>query len=360
MFGAYFKQLLHLGTPDRPAPPPEPDAMSRLASSYQEIQDYVRQETRREETSEGLLTRGDTLRHQELRKQAVLSFRQDVLGLHLRLGTGLTAEQLPRLARMLRAHLPASGPSQTLEEQIDVAVGQRLFLECGRLCWERLEALMRQAEVCWPVPEGLVASRNERELEAVLAQHREEIRQNLLAMSAGACAELLQGEVEVWKHVYPEPGGSLWFQTALKAVGAALRAQLFVAALEAWLWRSQELDQALQRLLQAHVKACQEMAAEPSLADALELSRRIQDLCQHAIPDLVWATIATRLHWEGPGTPTIATLADGLELVDPVCGMSLKAEQVADRAGSGARTVYFCSTSCRRRFESEPAERWQP
>lgn len=352
MFGTFFKQLLHLGAPKKPAAAPEPDALRRLTASYQEIQDYVRQATRREETPEGALTREEADRHQELRRRAVQSFREDVLALHAHLGTGVTAEQLPRLGRMLTAHLLASEPSQSLEEQIEAAVGQRLYLECGRLAWERLEDRMRQAGESWPVPEGLVASRNQRELEPVLAQHREEIRQNLLAMTGPACAELLQGEVSIWRHVYPERSSSLWEQTALKAVGAGLRAQLFVAALEAWLWRSQELDQALQRLLQGHVSACQETAAAPSLADALELSRRIQDLCQHVIPDLVWATVAPRMRAD---SPAIATLADGLELTDPVCGMSLKADQVAERSGYRGQTVYFCSSSCKRRFDSEPA-----
>ena len=130
-----------------------------------------------------------------------------------------------------------------------------------------------------------------------------------------------------------------------------LRAQLFVAALEAWLWRPQELDQAVQKLVLEHVQACQE-PSERSLEGALELSRRIQVLCHQVLPDLVWATVVARLDWTNMSVPS---LAEGLEFTDPVCGMSLSATRVIDRCGFRGQTFYFCSAQCRRQFEQEPA-----
>lgn len=40
---------------------------------------------------------------------------------------------------------------------------------------------------------------------------------------------------------------------------------------------------------------------------------------------------------------------------DPVCGMSVDAATAAVRATHGGRSYYFCSASCRRRFEADPA-----
>ncbi len=349
-FGGFFRRLLADLAPSEP-PTREPDAMTRLAASYEEIQDFVREATRKVETSSGWVTVGEVERQQAQRQEAVRLFREDILAAHHALGTGLAAGQLARLGPMMLAHLQARAGHATLEEQIDAAVGQRLYQECGRLAWQRLEALRTQAGETWPVPESLASSRTSSELETVLEQHQLEIRQLFLARSPADCARLLQGEVDVWCHVYPERRSWLWRQTALQAVGAALRAQLFIAALEAWLWRPQELDQAVQRLVLEHVQACQE-PSEQSLEGALELSRRIHVLCHQVLPDLVWATVAARLDWKDTSVPS---LAEGLEFTDPVCGMSLSATRVSDRCGFRGQTFYFCSAQCRRQFEHEPA-----
>lgn len=229
--------------------------MTRLAASYEEIQDFVRQANRKVETSSGWVTGGEVERKQAQRQEAIRLFREDILAMHHALGTGLEARQLARLGPMLLAHLQARAGHATLEEQIDAAVGQRLYEECGRLAWQRLEVLRTQAGEIWPVPESLASSRTSRELEPVLEQHQLEVRQIFLARSPADCARLLQGEVDVWCHVYPERGSWLWRQTALQAVGAALRAQLFIAALEAWLWRPQELVGLVKQLDQVEAGA---------------------------------------------------------------------------------------------------------
>ncbi|MCE7869195.1 YHS domain-containing protein [bacterium CPR1] len=353
MFGGFFRHLLQGFAPSEAgARPSAPDAMSRLTQSYEEIQSFVRQATQKVETASGWVTAEEAERQRSQRNEAVRLFREDILDCHGRLCTGLSSEQLDRLGAMLVAHLQAQS-SGTLEEQIDAAVGQRLYSECGSLAWGRLEGLRILSGETWPVPESLASSRTVRELEPVLEQHQREVRQLFLHRDPADSARLLVGEVDVWCHVYPERGSWLWRQTALQAVGAALRAQLFVAALEAWLWRPEELDQAVQKLVLEHVQACQE-SAERSLQGALELSRRIQVLCQQVLPDLVWATVAPRLQWEVTSSPTVQSLAQGLEFADPVCGMSLTAARVADRYAYRGQTNYFCSTQCRRKFEQQP------
>lgn len=39
---------------------------------------------------------------------------------------------------------------------------------------------------------------------------------------------------------------------------------------------------------------------------------------------------------------------------DPVCGMSVDPQQAAGASVRGGRTYYFCSTSCRDKFEQAP------
>jgi xanthine dehydrogenase accessory factor len=51
----------------------------------------------------------------------------------------------------------------------------------------------------------------------------------------------------------------------------------------------------------------------------------------------------------GPATPTPA------QAVDPVCGMTVPATAASFPLAHDGVTYYFCSTSCRRRFEQDPA-----
>lgn len=44
------------------------------------------------------------------------------------------------------------------------------------------------------------------------------------------------------------------------------------------------------------------------------------------------------------------------ETIDPVCGMSLIREKAAAASVLRGNTYYFCSTSCRDKFEKEPTK----
>jgi YHS domain-containing protein len=41
---------------------------------------------------------------------------------------------------------------------------------------------------------------------------------------------------------------------------------------------------------------------------------------------------------------------------DPVCGMAVDPEKAAGASVHAGKTYYFCSTSCRDKFEKEPAQ----
>jgi len=63
----------------------------------------------------------------------------------------------------------------------------------------------------------------------------------------------------------------------------------------------------------------------------------------------------------GPATPPPAQAggparaADPAQAVDPVCGMTVPAKAASFPLAHDGVTYYFCSTSCRRRFEQDPA-----
>ena len=55
-----------------------------------------------------------------------------------------------------------------------------------------------------------------------------------------------------------------------------------------------------------------------------------------------------------PGAPAATTPAPA-QAVDPVCGMTVPAKAASFPLAHDGVTYYFCSTSCRRRFEQDPA-----
>jgi Uncharacterized conserved protein len=45
---------------------------------------------------------------------------------------------------------------------------------------------------------------------------------------------------------------------------------------------------------------------------------------------------------------------------DPVCGMTISREQAAGQSEHEGTTFYFCSSSCKARFDAEPAQFTSP
>jgi Cu+-exporting ATPase len=49
---------------------------------------------------------------------------------------------------------------------------------------------------------------------------------------------------------------------------------------------------------------------------------------------------------KGSATPSKAT--------DPVCGMQVEPSKAAGKSSHGAQTYYFCSASCKQKFDADP------
>ena len=48
------------------------------------------------------------------------------------------------------------------------------------------------------------------------------------------------------------------------------------------------------------------------------------------------------------------TAAAPVEVLDPVCGMTISPEDAVGHVDHGGRTYYFCNQSCLERFRAEP------
>lgn len=286
--------------------------------------------------------------------------RDEIRRLHGALATGLDEAKITRLDRMFREHFLSIVllPPANLTGQIDAQVLHHLHQRTGELAWQRLSERMQDAGAAWPVQDGLAPGRTEQALAAATQQHLEELREAFVAMEPGRLPDLMQGEVVVWRYGYPDQASSLWAETALRAVGAALRAELFAAALEIWYWRPRDLEERFLRVLDEALERSRNVLAQgvSSLDDAAQLTSAVSRLCQGTIPALVWEYIEPRLAWmHGAGaTPTIEILAEGMSQQDPVCGMALRSDRIADRVDWDGKTYFFCRTSCRLLFEQDP------
>jgi len=312
-----------------------------------------------EESAQSRAYREHRAAWREAREKARARLEEDILKLHQTLGTQIDGPRLERLRCILRAHLPAPAPEVDLDRQIEHHVLNFLHLQGGELAWARLLRLMEAAGLPWPISDESLFGKEPGEKAAVSAQQLLEDRASFLGQPLPRAAELLLGEVEVWSYAYPEEGSWLWRKTALLAVGSALRAQLFLAALELWMWRPPELDQELQALLRPYLEKTQVLLklGVASATETANLTDQVTGACRELIPLRIWDFVRDRMRWEADSsdTPVVETLAEGLSDLDPVCGMALSADRVAARLTYQGRAYFFCQPGCLVKFEADPS-----
>lgn len=305
---------------------------------------------------------GERERLLEERDAARQALEADIALLHTQLGTGIDRERLGRLRDLLAAHGPEIDETThvAIEERIETSILRHLFRRAMEEAWHRFEELVEQAGLAWPLPNGLPANLPPEELGRLRKRYREEILAAFLAASPRQTADVIGGEVRVWVYGYPDRHSYLWLHTVFRGVVSALCAEFFAAALELWMWRNPELERELLGAVDEKLEGARRSLRSgiQSLSEAVEITSQVEEVCEAVIPELVWSYVAPRLAWvrTGEAAPTISVLAAGLPQLDPVCGMSLTSERVATRLEFQGRLFYFCSPSCRERFQASPSQ----
>ena len=295
------------------------------------------------------------------RETARMTLARDIAHLHEQLGTRIDAKQMLRLRSLLESHAPGceKKPSPTIEERIDKSVLRLLFLRSKQEAWNHFETLVEESGIAWPLQGGHPDTLPPEEIDRLRERHRKEIREAFLDASPHQIAALVQGEVIAWGSSYPDKHSYLWLQTVYRGVAAALCAQFFGAALEIWIWRTRKaegdlLAAAAERLTGLRSSAFDEIR---SRSKAVEVTSKVDEICETVIPGLVWSYVAPKLSWvrAGEAAPAISVLAAGLSPLDPVCGMSITPERIAAELEFEGHPLYFCSAACRQRFEASPS-----
>lgn len=365
-FARLFTFLMGGQAPAAPDPDP-PDVRKQLESNLQSLKDEVERlrskvtkvRGSRDQSPESHAYQEQRVAWRKAREAARTRLEEHILQLHQALNTKIDKLRLERLQRIVLNHQPAPGPAADLDRQIELHVLGFLHLQCGELAWERLQLLMEPVGLSWPISEESLFGKQPEEREALLTQLLLQDRAAFVHQPALPAAKLMLGEVEVWSHAYPEEGSWLWRKTALLAVGSALRAQLFLAALELWMWRPPELDQELQALLRPYLEQTQVLLklGAVSATELGNLTDQVTSACRELIPLKIWDFLCERMRWEAGSagdTPVVETLAEGLSQVDPVCGMALRADRVAASHTYQGRAYFFCQPDCLARFVADP------
>jgi YHS domain-containing protein len=374
IFGGLFSRLFGAGEPSSPkgeggsATSPRP--LDRLEHELQKISDHAGERLRELEAAgrkeaagavTGPAAAAEKDRLLEEREEARRTMDADIARLHEQLDTGIDEVQRERLSRLLSAHAcePDAPPTAAIEDRIERAVLQELYRRASQEAWQRLEGLVERSGLVWPVQEGLSESAAPEELDRLRERHRKEIHAAFLVSSPGQTADLIRGEVGAWRYSYPDRHSYLWLQIALRGVAAALTAQFFAAALEIWMWRTAELERELFVQVDRSLEGARLSlrAGIGSLAEAVEVASRVDEVCETVIPSLLWSQVAPKLGWvrANEAAPAISVLAAGVSNIDPVCGMSLTSQRVAARTTREGQSFYFCGPACRRLFEASPS-----
>lgn len=355
IFGEFFSSLFATN----PAPAPAPsnvDPSVALEQAWDEVQTRAQKLCSNRESEQ---KKDDPLKHaQRQHEEAQSALCGSILECHQTLKTELDLKTLARLQRLARGHsFPVEEPPNvSLAERIEYFVLRTLFAKCGERAWERLLSLMQTAGLDWPIPPAILYQREAAEVARLMKHRKQELGIEFARTYIGKQIELALGEVEVWGPTYPDPNSWLWTQTSFQATGAGLQLQLYAAAVELWLWRSPELEASIRGRLDRELSSVRSLLKTGlvSLEDSEKVASRSRLVYSTLIPQLVWTHLEPQLCWNG-ALPHLATLAEGLSMVDPVCGMALTADRVVARGKFAEKTYYFCSESCRHNFEKRPA-----
>ena len=293
----------------------------------------------------------------EEREESRRAMERHIVRLHRQLGTGITPQRMVALGRVLTAHglSCATGSGPSFRDRIEIKVPELLYGRAGDAAWNRLQDLLAQTGLAWPAPDGLSARNPTEELERQRELHIEDVRASFVGTPPRAAAALIHGTVEAWKYAYPRRKSYLWLQTALRGVAAALRAEAFASAVEIWLWRSPELEREILGSVSAQLADAERILETGihTIGEAADVVARVDEVCARIIPEIVWSH-ASRSLAKGSWQPwPAAGRTDSKEptYADPVCGMILPPERVAERIERGSEVFYFCHPSCRRQFE---------
>jgi hypothetical protein len=282
----------------------ELEPVQELDAALERLRQVASQvEKEQDESFEDLMKRKK--KEQRERGQEIVQnrMRMAVEAAHKELQSGISHDEIERLHDYFENLQKDQEVLQkgNLRQQIVRAVVERIHQEVGPRAWDDLMKLMEKANVKWPTPGHLAPSATTKELEKEWKRNFHEDEITFLETSLPHTGDLLYGVVKVWRAAYPDPQSSLYRETALTGVGAALRARHTEAAVELMKANPEhyigEVEEVLAEEL-ALVQKALEKGIE-SVEEAHRVAATASQICFDVVPTLVWKKLNAELASNG-------------------------------------------------------------
>jgi hypothetical protein len=223
-----------------------------------------------------------------------------ILALHAHLQTHLTLEELQHAQALMHEFdaVVLGKAGKDLEQQVRAAAINRLVKECAPLAWQTLLTLMARAQVSWPEPLGLSPHADAQAVQAARQWELAELEKTFLESSLERSANRVFGVVENWKAHYPPPESHPWQRMVLQAVGYGILGYLLNVAVAKMREDSPDFIARIKHVLHEELATMQQamQAGVYSVNDADALMASVAQLCEGAVPTMVWETVAPDVH----------------------------------------------------------------
>lgn len=221
---------------------------------------------------------------------------EDILAMHLRLGTGIDRPALEKLAALLRecGEMTAQGKlSQEVMPRCRASILGRLHREAGSLAWAELEQRLATCNVAWTETTLRDPLDSDDEFERLRRLKYREIQEGFIDDDLLRSSRLILGIESAWQSDYPERDTPLWRELVLEGVATALRARIFGAFYERLLQNrdliltkaTELVGQELDGLNQTLGKAV------TTLEDAHRVAISSYRVIDEVIPDVAWQVV---------------------------------------------------------------------
>jgi len=296
---ARFRRAPEQAPSKRPAAVSSQDLRREFEVALEGLTRKIEEQQRREEAAGGSGDRGEKTAAERLAErarrleEAHQAIREDVVAMHVRLGTGLGNDDLGDLNAFLKEVDALAAPGAESHELLPRAryrIAKRLGQEAGELVLAGLRPMLEKAGVAWPDPIRYHPAATPEDIEAARSRRFSEMREQFLARGLKKTAERVLGIVGSWGADYPQRGSPLWEEAVLEAVAAGLQARLlqqFVGRLRS---DREVIEAETDRLIGPQLAAVQKVleSGVASVEEATQAAAGALRVIDDVIPDLAW------------------------------------------------------------------------
>jgi hypothetical protein len=252
------------------------------------------------ETSSGPTPEERRAAQQKRMGDAHQAIRADIVAMHERLGTGVTAADLDAIAAFLgelEAAATAGRGSHEMLPRMRYAIAAKVWHEAGELAVARLVALLQREKLPWPDPIRPGPTDSPEDVERARQRRLREVREGFLAFDFARSADRLVGVIRGWRGDYPGQGSPLWEECVLEGVATGIRGKLALQAVEILRRDRDRLLAQAEESIGAQLASLRAVVAGgvDSIDQATQAVATTLRVLDEAVPGIAWEHVCTEL-----------------------------------------------------------------